>query len=115
MRSRADALSGVVRVVGDKAVLATKVAWLFDVTERLAVLRVVALLLSGLGIDLIAGSVRDHNCNDKLTYQVGEEVVGTVSAEQVGDTLTNGVVEAEIGEDRQAETQVEVTGDQRLA
>jgi len=48
VRSRADALGGVICVVWHETILATEVAWLLDITNRLAVVRVVALLVSGL-------------------------------------------------------------------
>lgn len=96
VRGGADALFVV--LVRDKSVLASEVARVVDVTEGLSMLRVVALLVTGLALD-----------------QVGEEIMGFVfTTKQVGNVLSNGVVPAEVGENRQAETKIKMTGDQRF-
>jgi hypothetical protein len=48
MRRRTDALRRVILVVWDEAVLATEVARLLDITNRLAMLGIVTLLVSRL-------------------------------------------------------------------
>lgn len=53
---------------------------------------------------------------DQATNQVGEEVVSLVlTTEQVSDVLGNRVGLAELGENGQAETEIEVAGNQRFA
>jgi hypothetical protein len=48
VRGGTNALCGVITVIWDEAVLATEVAWLLNVTNRLAVFRVVTCLVSRL-------------------------------------------------------------------
>lgn len=48
VRSRADTLCWVIFVIWNKAILATKVAWFFNVTDRFAVLWVMTLLVTRL-------------------------------------------------------------------
>jgi hypothetical protein len=95
----ADTLRGVIPVVRNEPILATEVARLRDVANRLAMVGVGALLAARLAMD-----------------QVGEEVMGLIfTTKQVGNVLSNRVGRAEIGEDGQAQAKVKVTRDQRLA
>lgn len=53
VRGRADTLGRVVRVIRDEAVLAVETTRGLDVTDGVAVVRISALLVAGLGVDLI--------------------------------------------------------------
>jgi len=95
VRSGADALSGMVPVVRNEPILAAEMARLANITERLSVLGVVALLVAWVAVD-----------------QVGEEVMSFVfTAEQVGNVLCNRVGTNETGKDRQAQAKVNTTID----